>query len=264
MTNLRSLLLAAASVALGTVAACSRATTTNAPAPARLTTGESVLRAMHDRYAGKWYTTLSFRQQTTQARNGAEQKATWYETMMLPGRLRIDQDLVKGTGTLYANDSQYVVLNNALRRGVAGHNPLLVLGFDVYAQAPSRTAEILKSLGFPDAPVREGSWMDRPVWIVGGAPNDLHSPQYWVDKERLVFVRLLQPSPGDSAQTTDLRFEDYRPAGNGWIAARVEGFTNGQRFLLEEYDDIRVNPAVSETLFDPKKWGTAPHWAKSK
>jgi outer membrane lipoprotein-sorting protein len=247
------------------LAACARsAKTTTAPAAAHIASGEDLLRAMRDRYTGKWYHTLTFRQTTTQVvpSTGAERKSTWYETLMLPGRLRIDTDLEKGSGQLYANDSQYVVLNNALRRSAAGHNPLLVLGFDVYGQPPARTASILADLGFPNGPVREGTWMERPVWIVGGAPNDLHSSQYWVDKERLVFVRLLQPFPGDPSQTYDVRFSDYRPAGSGWVAARVEAFVGSKRTLLEEYDDIKVNPTVSEALFDPRKWNAAPHWAK--
>jgi hypothetical protein len=247
--------------------ACSHPAPPPAPAATRIASGETLLGAMRTRYAGKWYRTLTFRQATTSVppQGGAEQKSTWYETMMLPGRLRIDRDLTRGDGTLFANDSQYVVLNNTLRRGVAGHNVLLVLGFDVYGQPASRTAAILKDLGFPMTPVRDGVWEGRPVWIVGGTgPDDLHSHQFWVDKERLLFVRLLQPLPGDTTKTFDVRFGDYRPAGNGWIAARVEAYSGGQRTLLEEYDDIRVDPPVSEGLFDPRKWNAAPHWAKSR
>ena len=251
---------------LALVAACARAPKP-APAPAevRIASGEQLLAAMHDRYAGKWYRTMTFRQTTTQVRNGAPQKSTWYEAMMLPGKLRIDTDLERGSGTLYANDSQYVVVNNAFRRGVAGHNVLLVLGFDVYGQPAARTAEVLRSLGFPMTPVREGTFDARPVWIVGGTgPSDMQSPQFWVDKERLLFVRVLQPFTGDPSKTSDIRFEDYRPAGNGWVAARVEGYTGGERTLLEEYDDIRVDPPLSALLFDPRKWNAAPHWAKGR
>jgi hypothetical protein len=221
---------------------------------------------MHDRYAGKWYRTLTFRQATTQSATpgGPERKTTLYETLMLPGRLRIDTDLERGTGILFANDSQYNVLNNTVRRSAAGHNVLLVLGFDVYGQPPARTAEVLKSLGFPMQPVREGTFEGRPVWIAGGGPNDLHSPQFWVDKERLVFVRLLQPYVVEPSKTQEIRFEDYRPAGGGWVAARVVGSVDGQRFLLEEYDDIRVDPQVNPALFDPRHWNAAPHWARSK
>jgi hypothetical protein len=239
----------------------------SAPVVSRITSGETLLAAMHDRYAGKWYRTLTFVQRTTQVppQGGPDRVSTWHETMMLPGRLRIDTDLKAGNGTLYANDSQYVVVNNARRRAVAGHNPLLVLGFDVYGQPPARTAELLRDLGFPMTPVREGTWQDRPVWVVGGrGASDLHSPQIWVDKERLLFVRLLQPFVGDTTKTQDVRFGNYVPAAGGWVAATVEALVDGKRVLLEEYDDIRTDRTVSETLFDPTKWGTAPHWAKAR
>lgn len=265
---LRRLLPALAIAATGAslLGACSRAIATRAPAETRVATGTSLLGAMHDRYAGKWYRTLTFRQQTTQPQpNGPDRTTTWHETLLAPGRLRIDTDLGRGNGQLFANDSQYVVVNNTVRRAVAGHNVLLVLGFDVYAQPAARTAAVLRDLGFPDGPVREGAWEGRPTWIVGGAgPNDLHSAQYWIDKERLVFVRLLQPFPGDTTQTYDVRFEQYRPAGAGWLAPRVEAFVGGKRILLEEYEDVRVDPTVSEMLFDPRRWSAAPHWAKGK
>jgi hypothetical protein len=245
------------------LAACGRAAAPGAPPAPRAPTGESTLRAMHDRYAGRWYRTMTFRKLVTSSAGGAERTTTWYTTLMLPGRMRNDIDLARGTGQLFARDSQYNVLTNTVRRAVAGHNVVLVLGFDVHAQPPARTAQVLRSLGFPDGPVREATWLARPVWVVGGAPNDLRSPQFWVDQERLVVVRVLQPAPADTTQTYDIRFADFQPAGAGWVATRVEHYVNGQRTLLERYEDVRVDPAVSEALFDPRRWAAAPHWAKT-
>jgi hypothetical protein len=151
-----------------------------------------------------------------------------------------------------------VIVSGALRRGVPGHNPLLVLGFDVYGQPPERTSAILRELGFPGGPVREDTWDGRPVWVVGGAPGDLHTHQYWIDRERMVFVRLLQPFPGDTAQTFDVRFNKYRPLGGGWIAPEVEALVGGERTLYEEYFDVRENPRLDDAMFDPRAWTRAP------
>ena len=253
-------------------AACGGSTSrpTSAPAPARLTNGTGLIAAMHARHAGTWYRSATFVQRTTQVplQGGLERRSTWYETMQIPGRLRIDTDLQAGAGTLFANDSQYVVVNNASRRAVAGHNVLLVLGFDVYGQDPARTTEVLGSLGFPMTPLREGTWQGRPVWIVGGKDaTDLHSPQFWVEKERLLFVRLLQPFPGDTTKTYDVRFSDYTPtkpgtASQAWIAITVEALVGDKRILLEQYDDVKTDLPIDPALFDPKRWGTAKHWAK--
>lgn len=251
-----------ASVAL-LVAACGGS---SAPAPAPTPTpasGVALLEAMRTRYAGQWYRTLTFSQRTTLVgRDGRERHEVWYEALSVPGKLRIDRDSTLRSGTLFANDSQYVVRDGRLVAGVAGHNPLLVLGFDVYGQSATRSAAVLRTLGFPSGPVREDRWQGRPVWIVGGAPGDLHSPQYWVDQERLVFVRLLEPTTGDTARTSDFRFGDYRKAGGGWVAARVEGYTGDTRTLLEEYDDIRPDVTLDPALFDARRWTSARHWRR--
>lgn len=230
-------------------------------------TGERVLRAMHDKYASTWYKTLTFAQKTTitPAQGGPDRVTTYYESMAIPGRLRIDTDLPRGSGTLFANDSQYVVVSNSVRRAAAGYNVLQVLGFDVYAQPVEKTVAMLSTLGLPLSPVREGTWQDRKVWIVGGREGDNHASQFWVDQERLVFVRLLQPSPADSTKTFEARFEAYQPVPRGgWIAPVVRAYVDGRQTLLEEYIDIRTDRTLSDALFDPKKWATAPHWARSK
>ncbi len=255
-------------LAAALAAACARrpapitARTLPVAAPAN---AEALLAAMRARYDGRWYRTLTFVQRTllVDPRDGSERRQTWYETMAVPGRLRIDIDSTLRTGRLFANDSQYVVVGGQLRRAVAGHNPLLVLGFDVYGQPAARTAAVLRSLGFPAGPVRADTWQGRPAWVVGGAPGDERSPQYWVDQERLVFVRLVQPDPANPAQAFDARFEGYRRAGGGWVAERVEAFTGGRRTLLEEYENVRADVAVDSALFDPRRWTAARHWARA-
>lgn len=246
--------------------ACAKAPAPSAPPTPAAMTGERLLRAMHDRYANTWYKTLTFVQKTTVAppQGGPDRISTYYESMAIPGRLRIDTDLPRGGGTLFANDSQYVVVNNTVRRTAPGYNVLQVLGFDVYGQPVERTVAMLGALRLPLSPVREGTWQDRKVWIVGARDGDLRSSQFWVDQERLVFVRLLQPSPADSMKTFEARFEGYQPVDRAWIAPVVRAFVDGKQTLLEEYTDIRTDRPLNEALFDPKRWATAPHWARGR
>ena len=50
-----------------------------AHAQATPATGRDVLQAMHDAYAGKWYSTLTFIQKTTRkTADGKDTVATWY------------------------------------------------------------------------------------------------------------------------------------------------------------------------------------------
>jgi len=242
--------------------ACARMAPVSAPSPSvAITTGDQLLRAMHERYAGTWYRTLTFVQRTVETPpSGTERRSTWLEAMALPGRLRIDTDRAKGTGSLFARDSQFAIRDNQPRFAVPGHNPLLVLGFDVYALPPARTAEIVRGLGFRLDSVREDTWQGRPVYVVGAPAGDLRTHQIWVDRERLVFVRMLQPLPGDSSKTIEYRFNKYEPLAGGWIAPEVEGLVDGRRTLLEEYTEVRANVPLDDALFDPRRWGTAPHW----
>src|SRR5438094_869122 len=56
---------------------------TRAPAPPD---GHAIIAAMHDRYAGKWYATLTFVQHNTATRpDDSTEHSTWHEYAALPG-----------------------------------------------------------------------------------------------------------------------------------------------------------------------------------
>src|SRR5258708_14942438 len=78
---------------------------------ARITSTDQLVDAMRDRYAGKWYRTLTFVQKTTFFRpDGTSRVETWYEAAAFPGRLRIDlDDPSRGNGVVYRGDSVYTL-----------------------------------------------------------------------------------------------------------------------------------------------------------
>ena len=241
-----------------------------APAPARpvtasvpeFYTGESVVTAMHDRYAGRWYKTLTFKQKTSRLMPDSTWSAqTWYEALSLPGKLRIDFDPVSaGNGVLFVRDSQFAVTNGRVTRSGPGINDLLLLGFDVYANAPAHTAELLQKEGFDLTRVHADTFQNRPMVVVGANAGDLHRKQFWVDAERLLFVRILEPTPRDTTKTQDIRFLNYEPRGSAWVSPRVEIHTGGKLVFTEDYTDMRTDVPLDENLFDPSKWKTAKHW----
>src|SRR6185295_7859879 len=113
------------------------------PAPK---TGEELIKAMHDRYAGKWYSTLTFTQKTTYPDGHIE---TWYEAAKLPGTLRIDvAPLDSGKAIIFRRDSIYIVKDGKAAPGRAFVHPLLVLGFDVYVDPAPTTIAKLRGLRF--------------------------------------------------------------------------------------------------------------------
>ena len=255
MNRTRFALLLAAALPLS---ACAPAATRPA---ANITSGEELLRAMHHRYAGRWYHTLSFAQKTTRRLpNDSVRVESWYEYGAMPGRLRIEiGPREAGNGAIYANDSLYVVHGGRVAARRAQRNSLMILGFDVYVLAPEQSARILGEEGFPMGPVRMDTWQGRPVYVVGGAPGDLHGAQWWVDAERLVYVRSFEPAPGDTTKTMEVHFDDYRPFGGGWVSAAVEIIVGGRSIQREEYSDVRVDMPLDPALFVPERWSDAPH-----
>jgi hypothetical protein len=218
--------------------------------------GRAIVAAMHDRYAGRWYRTLTFVQHNTAtAPDGAVQHSTWLEYAALPGRLRIDfQPRDSAAGALYVRDSQYVFQGGRLTSATAFVHPLMVLGFDVYFDAAERSVARLGQLGFDLATVHEDTWQGRPVYVVGAPSGDRHTRQFWVDKERLVFVRLLEPAQRDSTRTSDIRFNDYRRIGGAWLSAEVAFLVDGKQRWLEQYSEIQTGTALPDSLFDPHGW----------
>jgi hypothetical protein len=233
----------------------------NRPAPpSGLNTGEAVVRAMHDKYAGKWYRTLTFTQKTTTTlASGGELVQTWYEAAQFPGKLRIDTDLKSKGGTLYARDSVFTFNAGKQVSADTGFNPLLVIGFDVYTQPTNRTISILRRLGYNLDLMHESVWQGKPVYVVGAERGDTVSRQFWVDKDRLLVLRSIDR--GRQNARNDVRFNQYVESGGGWIAVEMLFLSNGRRRLLEEYSDVRTNVSVSDALFDPRQWSTAPHWS---
>ncbi|NUO63928.1 MAG: hypothetical protein HOQ11_11385 [Gemmatimonadaceae bacterium] len=228
---------------------------------ATVRTADELVRAMHDRYAGKWYHTATFTQRNTRyLPSGAADTSTWLEAMRVPGALRIDiEPLAQKNGILFVRDSQFIVGGGQLTRSIPSVHPLMVLGFDVYADPPERTLARIRSLGFDLAKIHEAAWQGRPAYVVGAAAGDEHSRQFWIDRERLVFVRMLQPDR-DTSKTAEIQFNKYRKLGGGWIAPEVVFLTDGKPTFTERYEDIRVDPVLNDALFDPRAWNAVPHW----
>ena len=105
--------------------------------------------------------------------------------------------------------------------------------------------------GFDMSKASSGTWEGKPVWIVGATAGDTTSSQFWVEKDRLLFVRLLQKTPNGG--TADDRFEQYEPLGGGFVAPVVRAYVNGKLVQLEEYSNITAK-AIDPATFDPKQW----------
>jgi hypothetical protein len=105
------------------------------------------------------------------------------------------------------------------------------------------------------------------AYVVGAGRTDATSNQFWVEADRLLFVRLIQTDTvhrpqGDTVRTRDIRFENYVQHDGGWVAEKVRILTAGRTTFQEEYSNVRVNVPIDDDFFIPEKWSTAPHWFK--
>ena len=224
--------------------------------------GVDVIRAMHDRYATVWYPTLTFSQTTTiTLPSGGTLSQQWLEAGKFPGRLRIDTDTANRSGVIYARDSVFRFTNGKLAAAAADMNELLILGFDVYMQPVDRTVDVLRSRGIDMSKVSQASWEGRPMFVVGAVTGDSLSKQFWVDAERLLFVRLLETvTTSNGAHRQEYRFLKYTPHDNAWVSEEVVGLRDGKQNFHEVYANVRVNVPVEDATYDPAQYGTFTPW----
>jgi hypothetical protein len=224
--------------------------------------GPDILTRMRAAYDGKWYRTLTFVQQTTFHRpDGSTTTQRWYESIR-GSTLRIDLDsATSGNGMLYTSDSTFVVRNGEVARRQGSGNPFLPLVMGVYLQPVERTSSELARVGMDLSRLRTDTWRGRPAWVIGAtSAADSTSPQFWVDTERLVVVRLIFATPTGVVYDADVG--GYERIGGAWLGTRIAIRANGRLAQDEVYQDWTTDVPLDEALFDLAQWRTAPHWGR--
>jgi hypothetical protein len=211
--------------------------------------GRGLVKAMHDRYAGRWYRDFMLVQDVTRYREGrqeSQERVTEY--ISLPGRVRaITGPVEDGKAEIYADGVFHVYEKGQLTRKVEYVHGVLNLGFDVYAQAPERTIAELEALGIDLGRIREAEWKGRPAWVVGAAEGDETTPQFWVEKDRLLCTRVLWKRP---TGVLDVEMGRFEKLGEGWVAAQLLFKRNGQLAIREDYVTFRLVEPMDPALFD--------------
>ena len=227
-----------------------------APVP-EIASARELIREMHDRYAGSWYSTLRFEQSNTfYTSSGKEEKSRWVENLAVPGKLRIDfHPLTSKSGLLILNNRVTTFDNGRrvdTRRSI---QPILTLTADVYAIPPAVTARRLDSLKIDLSKLRTDRLDKKRVFVIGGDEGDLESNQVWIDAERLLLVRLIQSDKrGDRTIVTDTRVGGYKDVNGFPVAHEFLSYRDGKPYFREEYENVRVNELIPPALFDPTKW----------
>jgi hypothetical protein len=221
-------------------------------------TGEETLLRMHNTYAGKWYKTLTFVQQTDVYNNDTlQRRSTWYEAAQFPHDLRIDtEDPKNGNATIYRKDSTYRFSNGKLARATAGTNPFIFFIGGLYSMPFATATKFLQTEGFDLSKGYTGTWKGRKTLVIGATTGDTTTKQVWVDAEHLYVVRYIDKSRGS---LMDVRMANQVPLGGGWSETWVEFYFDGKLRQTEKYSDLKPNRPLDTQLFDPARFGQT-HW----
>ena len=229
-----------------------------AAAPAAPTSARALVARMVDDWRGRFYETLTFRQQNVQYGSAGEQRSEWFERQRVPGLLRIDftSQAPPGSGVIYRGDSVYAFDAGVLRQSAAQPHPLLLIAADVYARPVERSLADLARLGVDTTRFRRDTWQGRPVYVVGAAAGDTTSNQFWIDAERMLLVRLIHRPPTSAMAgppPTEYRLE-YQDVDGFAVPREILFLRGGSPFFRETYLDARPNAPVDATAFDPAHW----------
>src|SRR5947209_6505541 len=126
-----------------------------------------------------------------------------------------------------------------------------------------RTTDILRRRGIDMSKVSRATWENRPVFVVGADAGDSTSKQFWIDAQRLLFVRLVETvKTSNGSRRDEYRFQRYVPHGQSWVAEEVTGLRDGKPSLREVYANVRVDVPIDDALFDPAQLATHTPWYK--
>lgn len=213
--------------------------------------GEALLRLINAEHRGSWWRTLIFEQRSTWPGTPGRPEELWYETMERPGRLRLDfvrHDSAVG-GMLFRSDSVYQFGPGRATIGAPMTHALLVLLHDLHVDDPDVVVAKLRGEGFDLDATGSTTWNGMPITVVGAAAGDSTKPQFWVDTDRMVVVRVMQP--GRNGAVSDTRITAFSKVGPGWVERRIEFWRGGALQMLEEYTWIKTDVELAASVFDP-------------
>ena len=226
-----------------------------------VTTSSGLIKAMHDRYDGKYLKTMSFLQNNTAyTASGQEQKSQWYEHIEIPGKLRIAFLPAAQRSGMVQVDDRVATFDNGIRVDFRPSvHPLLLLTADVYVSPVAAIMRGLDTLNVYSEIVRTDEWEGHPVYVVGAKAGDSTSNQMWVDRDHLRLVRFIQRNKsGDRTIVSDMRIQNYKEIQGFEVPTEFLFLRNGRPVWREQYADVKVNEEFPTGTFDQAKWYDIP------
>lgn len=231
--------------------------------PAAIPPGEAVVRAAYDMYHGRWFAN-AFYIARMEISDEPQRVETWYESVVSPGLMRIDvAPAMTGRAIFFRNDSTYEIGKGQIQSAVVGVQPLFVLLHDLHSAPPAHTIAMLNRYRFDLTRTHTRVWDGEPVIVVGALAGDTTSNQFWLEKKRMILVRMIEQNGADVRRPLDARITGYKKAGNGWLETNVRMFLGGVLSTAAEYTIVRVNTVVEPGLFEPTPF-RRPIWVRDE
>jgi hypothetical protein len=181
----------------------------------------------------------------------------WHDAMLPPRRRRVVIEPADSmNGLLFRADSLYEISRGIIAKARPFVHALSLLSYDVYAAPPAETAKRLTDLGFDLGQVRIATWQDRPTYVVGAPDGDRTTNQFWIDRDSLYLVRLIErrgdhdDHPGRPPLVQETWLEGQARVGGWWVPAEFSYFHNGRRFLHERVITRQPSAALDARVFE--------------
>ncbi|HEV7621255.1 MAG TPA: hypothetical protein VGO09_05960 [Flavisolibacter sp.] len=214
--------------------------------------GEKILKEMHDRYAGKWYSCYTFYQTTEIYRNDSLKKTDiWYEAVQFPDHFRIDFGPADSSNALiFKGDSAYNFKNGILRSVRKDDDDLTFLLGGMYFYPFDVARKKIKELGYDINKAEEETWKGKQIYVIGAKKGE-QANQVWIDKEKLIIVRMIKY---DHKGKLEGIFTDHIKLGNGWTETKAIFYYDNKLIQVEKYHNCRTDLKIDPRLFEPSQF----------
>lgn len=215
--------------------------------------GEAILKKMHNHFAGQWYGSFTFTQQTEQYRNDSLIKtSTWHEAIVFPDKFRIDFGPAKDSNAvIYLGDSVYSFKKGILVRTTKNKDDLTFLLGGMYFNSFDSVRSKMKRKGYDLSATSKGIWNNKTVYIIGVEDSSRKANQLWVDSANLFIVKFIHFEDGQKEEGV---FRGHKQFGKAWSETGCDFYVNGKLVQKEDYLDCKANVPVDLELFDPARF----------
>jgi hypothetical protein len=215
--------------------------------------GVEAVQAMYEKYNETWFHSVKFGQTATFYKNDTIEKTEiWYESYKYPGMLIIKfEQKDSDDGLLFRNDSLFVFKDGQMIDKKQRIHDLVLLSLDAYVQEPEVTIRKLFYQGYDLNKFSSISHEGTDYYIIGAEENDTTSNQFWIDKENLLFYRMIKTTEKGREVVI---FDKYEKYGGGWVEKEVYFYLNGKLTMDEKYFDIETDKATEESNYRPENF----------